>query len=109
MCAATYPHPVGTCAMGTDPGDGAVVDPDGRVHGVVGLSVVDASVLPELPSANTNVPTIMLAEHLAARRAAAQAGRPPRLAPPPPLTGAPDRGGEGRAGEPVGHLAHPAR
>jgi len=75
MSAATYHHPVGTCAMGTDPGDGAVVDPDGRVHGVVGLSVIDASVLPELPSANTNVPTIMLAEHLAARRAAAQTGR----------------------------------
>jgi choline dehydrogenase len=78
--AATYHHPVGTCAMGTDPGEGAVVDPDGRVHGVLGLSVMDASVLPEPPSANTNVPTIMMAEHLAARRAAAQAGRSTALA-----------------------------
>ena len=66
--AMTYHHPVGTCAMGLDPRDGAVVDPDGRVYGVAGLSVVDASVMPELPSANTNIPTIMLAEHLAARR-----------------------------------------
>ena len=64
----TYHHPVGTCAMGLDPSAGAVVDPDGRVYGVPGLSVVDASVIPELPSANTNIPTIMLAEHLAARR-----------------------------------------
>jgi choline dehydrogenase len=66
--AMTYHHPVGTCALGADPAEGAVVDADGRVFGVRGLSVVDASVMPELPSANTNVPTIMLAEHLAARR-----------------------------------------
>src|SRR4051794_12105083 len=66
--AMTYHHPVGTCAMGLDPDEGAVVDPDGRVHGVGGLSVVDASVLPAPPSANTNIPTIMIAEHLAARR-----------------------------------------
>jgi choline dehydrogenase len=66
--AATYHHPVGTCAMGLDPRSGAVVDPDGHVYGVAGLSVVDASILPDVPSANTNIPTIMLAEHLAARR-----------------------------------------
>ena len=66
--AWSYHHPVGTCAMGPDPGAGAVVDPDGRVHGVAGLSVVDASVMPDIPSANTNIPTIMLAEHIAARR-----------------------------------------
>ena len=72
--AATYHHPVGTCAMGLDPSSGAVVDPDGRVYGVSGLSVVDASVIPELPSANTNIPTIMLAEKIAARRAASVAG-----------------------------------
>ena len=69
--AWTYHHPVGTCAMGLDPGAGAVVDPDGRVYGVSGLSVVDASVMPAVPSANTNLPTIMLAEHVVARRAAA--------------------------------------
>jgi choline dehydrogenase len=66
--AMTYHHPVGTCSMGLDPSAGAVVDPDGRVFGVPGLSVIDASVIPEPPSANTNLPTIMLAEHLAARR-----------------------------------------
>ena len=66
--AMTYHHPVGTCAMGLDPDEGAVVDPDGRVFGVAGLSVVDASVMPAPPSANTNIPTIMIAEHLAARR-----------------------------------------
>ena len=66
--AMTYHHPVGTCAMGLDPSAGAVVDPDGRVHGVPGLSVIDATVMPELPSANTNNPTIMLAEHQATRR-----------------------------------------
>jgi choline dehydrogenase len=71
---ATYHHPVGTCAMGLDPSSGAVVDPDGRVHGVSGLSVVDASVIPEPPSANTNIPTIMLAEQIAARRARSVAG-----------------------------------
>jgi choline dehydrogenase-like flavoprotein len=48
-----------------------VVDADGRVYGVERLSVVDASILPEIPSANTNVPTIAAAEHIAARRATA--------------------------------------
>jgi choline dehydrogenase len=75
---ATYHHPVGTCAMGLDPDAGAVVDPHGHVHGMNGLSVVDASIMPEVPSANTNIPTIMLAEHLAARRSAD--ARPVRLA-----------------------------
>ncbi|NYJ03746.1 GMC family oxidoreductase [Petropleomorpha daqingensis] len=55
--AWTYHHPVGTCAMGV------VVDPECRVPDVAGLSVVDASVLPDIPSANTNLPTIMAAEH----------------------------------------------
>jgi len=66
--AWTYHHPVGTCAMGPDPSAGAVVDVDGRVHGVGRLSVVDASILPEIPSANTNIPTIAAAEHVVARR-----------------------------------------
>jgi choline dehydrogenase len=66
--AWTYHHPVGTCAMGLDPAAGAVVDPDARVYGVDGLSVADASILPEIPSANTNIPVIMVAEHVAARR-----------------------------------------
>jgi choline dehydrogenase len=58
----SYHHPVGTCAMGV------VVDTDCRVYGVDGLSVVDASVMPDIPSANTNIPTIMIAEHVAQRR-----------------------------------------
>ena len=63
----TYHHPVGTCAMGPDAAQGAVVDASGRVHGVAGLWVVDASVMPDIPSANTHVPTIMIAEHVATR------------------------------------------
>jgi choline dehydrogenase len=59
----TYHHPVGTCRMGVD--DGAVVDPAGRVHGVDGLRVCDASIMPGIPSANTNMPTIMVAERIA--------------------------------------------
>jgi choline dehydrogenase len=62
-----YQHPVGTCRMGPADDPGAVVDAAGRVHGVSGLAVVDASIMPRIPAANTNLPTLMLAEHLAPR------------------------------------------
>jgi len=67
----SFPHVVGTCAMGPRPENGAVVDRSGRVHGTEGLSVVDASVIPNAPSGFTHLPTIMLAERLSEEIAAA--------------------------------------
>ncbi len=60
----SLPHVVGTCAMGPRPEDGAVVDPSGRVHGTEALSVIDASIMPDVPSGFTHIPTIMIAERL---------------------------------------------
>lgn len=62
--AYSIPHVVGTCAMGPRPADGAVVDAGGRVHGVEGLMVVDASIIPEAPSGFPHLITLMLAEHI---------------------------------------------
>lgn len=61
----SIPHTVGTCAMGPDPAEGAVVGATGRIHGVGGLAVVDASIMPSPPSGFPHVITIMLAEQLA--------------------------------------------
>lgn len=60
-------HPVGTCSMGPAGDPMAVVDDAFRVHGTQNLFVVDASVMPVIPSANTNLPTLMLAEIAAER------------------------------------------
>ena len=64
-------HPCGTCRMGQDPM--SVVDPECRVHGVEGLRVADASIMPLIPSCNLNCPTLMIGE----KAAHLIAGQPP--------------------------------
>jgi choline dehydrogenase len=60
----SLPHVVGTCAMGARPEDGAVVDHLGHVHGTERLTIADASIMPNVPSGFTHIPTIMIAERL---------------------------------------------
>ncbi len=67
-------HPVGTCKMGPSSDPNAVVDARLRVHGVPGLRVADASVMPTITSGNTNSPTLMIAERAAAWLIADAAG-----------------------------------
>jgi choline dehydrogenase len=69
---STYFHPVGTCAMGA--GQDAVVDAELRVHGMEGLRVADASIMPAITSANTNAPTVMIGEFAARLLVAGRAG-----------------------------------
>jgi 5-(hydroxymethyl)furfural/furfural oxidase len=65
-------HVAGSCRMGAASDPNAVVDGAGRVRGFEGLRVVDASIMPNVPRANTNIPTVMLAEKIAAAMVAGQ-------------------------------------
>jgi choline dehydrogenase len=60
----SLPHTTGTCAMGQVPADGAVVNATGDVHGTEGLTVIDASIMPDAISGFPHIPTVMIAERL---------------------------------------------
>lgn len=67
-------HPISTCRMGSD--EQSVVDSELRVHGVEGLRVIDASIMPTMASSNTNAPAIMIGEKGADLVLGAGADRP---------------------------------
>ena len=93
--ASTVYHLCGTCRMGADPA--AVTDEQGRVHGIEALRVVDASLMPQITSCNTNAPTIMMAEKIAD----AIRGRPPMPASPAPFYEMPQWRTRQRPGQPL--------
>jgi choline dehydrogenase len=100
--AETAYHPSCSCAMGYD--DMAVVDGEGRVHGLEGLRVVDASIMPRITTGNLNAPTIMLAEKIADRIR----GREPLARSSAPYyvaNGAPARGAKNVARAPARSVA----
>lgn len=68
-----YFHACGTARMGTKNDPNAVVDEEGRIHGLHRVRIIDASIMPEVPSANTHLPTAMIAERITAGMLAAQA------------------------------------
>lgn len=70
LSTTSMAHPTCTCPMGPDPADGAVVDSEGRVYGVEGLRVADASIMPTVVRANTNFTSMMIGERIAAWMAA---------------------------------------
>jgi choline dehydrogenase len=65
QAAVHYFHPVGSCKMGPASDPGSVVDAEGRVHGIEGLYVGDASIMPSVTSGNTNMPTAVIGERIA--------------------------------------------
>jgi choline dehydrogenase-like flavoprotein len=96
--AITYHHQAGTCKMGTDAN--AVVDPLLRVHGVEGLRVADASIMPTVTTGNTNAPSIMIGERVAGFvTEAIRSG----------ATGTPQAASRGRSSPPSSSPASPGR
>jgi choline dehydrogenase len=72
-------HITGTCRMGAPDDPRTVVDPDCRVLGIDGLRVIDGSIMPDVTRANTNLPIMTIAEHMAARLRQGAAHKPPPL------------------------------